>query len=60
MVYETENSRVMVILKEPRLGYSRTNITLTALTAKSLVRHNGAKFSNQFLTGIFAARVVVN
>ena len=25
----TENSKVMVILKEPRLGYSRTNITLT-------------------------------
>ena len=30
MVYETENSKVMAMLREPRLGCSRTNMTLTA------------------------------
>ena len=29
-------------------------------TGKSLLRHNGATFSTQFLNGIFAARAVVN
>ena len=39
VVYETENSKVMVMLRELRLGCSRTNMTLTVL------RHSGATFS---------------
>ena len=31
-----------------------------ATTAKSLLRHDGATFSTQFLIGIFATRAVVN
>ena len=62
VVNETENSKLMLILKEPRLGYSRTNITWTVRCNDCYVTSETQRGDvlDQFLCGIFAAREIVN